>query len=177
MTGVTEPTVSTTPGETTVTTGDATVQPGQGGAEASAGTGGTGNSPAGATLPLIPQGQIADGTAAGATQTASLPQTIRSIRIVRPVESNRELTQVVAEIGDTSRGFRFALPDRVTRDAHGSIAEMANGEKLPAWLIYHPEDFSFTATAVPARGLPVSVIVTTVRPDGTTHRISISIRP
>ena len=180
-TPTTEPTVSTTPTETTVTGGGTTatvgggttVEPGQGGTGTEGSSGESqGNSSAGATTPPNARGQIG-----GAAQTANLPPTIKSLRLLRATKGQRESTRVVAEIGDTSRGFRFALPDSVTQDAHGSIAEMAGGKPLPAWLVYHPEDFSFTATAVPTRGLPVTAVVTTVRANGTTHRISVTIRP
>lgn len=59
-------------------------------------------------------------------------------------------------------GFSFALPEKVaTTDTSALNITTMGGDPLPSWLQFNPATKTFTATAVPAGGLPLHVVIST----------------
>ncbi len=59
-------------------------------------------------------------------------------------------------------GFSFALPEKVaTADTSALNVTTMGGDPLPSWLQFNPATKTFTATAVPAGGLPLHVVIST----------------
>jgi hypothetical protein len=73
-------------------------------------------------------------------------------------------------------GFSFPLPEQIVAKADASSLSMrtADGGALPGWLKFNPETKSFTATSVPAGGLPIYIVVSI---DGVETTIAISEKP
>jgi filamentous hemagglutinin family protein len=59
-------------------------------------------------------------------------------------------------------GFSFPLPEKVVApDATNVNVTKVGGDALPSWLHFDPQTKTFTATSVPAGGLPIQVVITT----------------
>ena len=78
------------------------------------------------------------------------------------------LTEVVTVLVPRSMttsgtGFRFELPAQIRASlGNGEVAaSLADGGALPGWISFDPATVSFTATAVPDRGLPLRVRIST----------------
>ena len=58
-------------------------------------------------------------------------------------------------------GFRFTLPEQVTQRTNGALIQVTtiSGGELPLWLQFVPETNGFVASAVPAGGFPLRVVV------------------
>jgi len=73
------------------------------------------------------------------------------------------LVEVPGEIGRTSGGFSFQLPQELVELAKVNRtqpeATLVNGDPLPPWLRFTPETNMFVAKGVPNGGLPIQVVV------------------
>lgn len=58
-------------------------------------------------------------------------------------------------------GFTFALPEKIyiPQDTATLTIKLENGNPLPSWIIFNPENKTFSATNIPSGGLPLSVLI------------------
>lgn len=82
------------------------------------------------------------------------------------------LTEVVTvlvpkSMATSGTGFRFELPVniRAALGSRGVFVSLAEGGPVPDWISFDPVNLSFTATAVPDRGLPLRVRISTASRD------------
>jgi autotransporter-associated beta strand protein len=75
---------------------------------------------------------------------------------------------VPKEVAGRADGFSFPLPERVAVKAGASFSiRTAEGAPPPGWLHYNPETKTFTASAVPAGGLPLHLVIRTGETEST----------
>ena len=86
------------------------------------------------------------------------------VRLVdAPTEQATGLVTVEVPRESATNGFRFALPSGLADQAPADAvitATRESGRPLPAWLRFDRQHLQFVATAVPARGLPLKVVLT-----------------
>ncbi len=106
--------------------------------------------------------------AAPASLAAPATVTGASGIVVKTVETANATRNGLISVGvpKSVGSFVFKVPAEAFADqAQGGLSvssvALENGASLPSWLQFNVNDLSFTATSVPANGLPLRVVVTT----------------
>lgn len=113
-----------------------------------------------------PPGPVLSGGAAAPTglinTSAAIPQEVIVSLVQTPSadQGGIVMVQVPHEMTASAGGFSFVLPGNSNAPGPALVqVTVADGSALPGWIHFDPQSRTFTATSVPAGGLPLRVLV------------------
>ncbi len=114
------------------------------------------------TQVVAPNGNGAPAPAAANDASLSGASGVKVQLVNAPTDEAPGLLTVEVPRDATATGFSFGLPGALSDQVSASdtiVATKENGRPLPAWLQFDRAHLRFVATAVPARGLPLKVVL------------------